>query len=155
MCCIEKDKIELSWIGEIVRQEFLHTFEMRKNIQLDEWVIMPNHIHAVIVVNKTFWHDMRYGCQNVGRDGLQTVPTKNGKPIIPQPQEGSISIPIRNFKSMVTKRCRASGYRKKIWQPRYHDRIIRNESELFIRRRYVRNNPKNWRRDRNKAPHMI
>jgi putative transposase len=48
-----KNKImKLSPIGEIVREEWLKSEIVRENIHLDEWIIMPNHIHGIIIINR-------------------------------------------------------------------------------------------------------
>jgi len=49
---IKKGKMRLSPIGEIVREEWLKSEIVRENIQLDEWIIMPNHIHGIIIINE-------------------------------------------------------------------------------------------------------
>ena len=48
---VVKAKMKLSKIGLIVKEEILKTVKIRKNIELDEWVIMPNHVHAIIILN--------------------------------------------------------------------------------------------------------
>jgi REP element-mobilizing transposase RayT len=51
---IENDEMIFSDIGKIVRQEWIKTFEMRPdmNLTMDEYVIMPNHFHAIIIIGK-------------------------------------------------------------------------------------------------------
>ena len=43
-------KMKLSNIGETAKNELLKTESMRKNVKLDEWVVMPNHVHAIIII---------------------------------------------------------------------------------------------------------
>lgn len=47
---MRNDKIMLNVYGKIVEEEWLRTAELRPNIDLDEWVIMPNHFHAIVVI---------------------------------------------------------------------------------------------------------
>ena len=49
---IKDDRMILNQIGNIVVQEWLKSSEIRKEIQLDQWVLMPNHIHSIVVINK-------------------------------------------------------------------------------------------------------
>jgi REP element-mobilizing transposase RayT len=53
---------------------------------------------------------------------------------------------VNQFKSICTKHIRHMGYPNFAWQPRYHDHIIRNQSELHRIRKYIIDNPKNWKK---------
>lgn len=56
-CClgkIEEDKVILSDWGRIVEKEWLYSFDLRKELSLDQYVIMPNHIHAIVVLDKGY-----------------------------------------------------------------------------------------------------
>jgi len=63
------------------------------------------------------------------------------------PARGSLSVIIRTFKAAVTAWARRNGYGEFAWQGRFHDRIIRNEKELFRIREYIRTNALNWSLD--------
>ncbi len=123
----------LSDYGKIVEEEWLKTKEIRKNIDLDYCVVMPNHFHGIIIIE--------------GRDKARLVPTderKFGKPI-----SGSLSTIIGSFKSAVTKRVNElrKGSAKSVWQSNYYEHIIRNEKDLFFTRRYIQLNPLKWELD--------
>ncbi len=60
------------------------------------------------------------------------------------PKKGSLAVIIRSFKSAVTKKVREAGYNNFSWQPRYFDRIIRNEKELYNIRKYITQKPLIW-----------
>ncbi len=47
---IENGVMQLNGFGKIVAEEWLKTEEIRKNVKLDQWCIMPNHFHAIIVI---------------------------------------------------------------------------------------------------------
>ena len=85
---------------------------------------MPNHVHGVIVID--------HG--NNGRDAKSCVSTAKQKITKNQnkfgPQSKNLSSIIRGFKIGVTKYCRRNTNIWNIWQPRFYDRIIRNEQEL-------------------------
>jgi len=98
---------------------------------LDAFVIMPNHVHGILIFekpNKTDWTPNKFGTQS------QNL--------------GSV---LRGFKASL-KRYANQNNIEFGWQSRFHDHIIRNEIELKNIRAYTRNNPMNWVRDRlNKA----
>ena len=47
---VVQDDVELTRIGEIVAEEWLETENVRFNVELDEWIIMPNHVHLILVI---------------------------------------------------------------------------------------------------------
>lgn len=99
---------------------------MRDNVRLDEYVIMPNHVHGIIEL------EVR-GVLNEFKS-----PSKN---------LGAI---IRGYKSTVTKQINALNNQPgdKIWQQNYYDHIVRNRQDLNRIRRYIRDNPENWENDK-------
>jgi len=120
--------------GQIVAEEWIKTAEIRNNIELDEWVVMPNHFHGILVINE---------CRGTAR----RAPTVEqfGKPV-----PNSIPTIIRSFKSAVTKRINKlrNSPGAKIWQRNYYEHIIRNEDELNRIREYITNNPLKWEFDK-------
>ena len=144
---VDDGKMVLNGVGEIVREEWLQTSIIRPNVFLDEWVVMPNHIHGIIEI---------FNALTTRRDGLQSVSTQGmDDDKIQQyknkfgPQKNNLASIIRGFKGMVTKRVHMCGYDNFAWQSRFHDRIIRNDRELNRIREYIQNNPAEWERDRN------
>jgi len=144
-------KMELSKRGEITKSELLKTFEIRKNIKLHEWVIMPNHVHILMEIkNQNNQHSKCRDVENKRRDVARYVSTieensKNFSKISPKPN--TISSIIRSFKSAVTRQINP----KTVffaWQPRFHDQIIKDEKELLIVKNYIINNPINWQKDK-------
>ena len=159
---IKNDKMILSDIGKTLKEEWLKTEEIRTNVMLDEFIIMPNHIHGIIIIsNENTDSPVETHCnvslpQNVAQ---QTYNNKN-KNIAEKnyknkfgPQKNNLSSIIRGFKSTTTKqiniRC---GYGHFAWQPKFYDHIIRNEKTLDKIRQYIKNNPQMWHRDRNNLP---
>jgi len=130
-------QMRLNEFGEIVCDEWLKTEIIRPRVQLDVFVIMPNHIHGIIIVNDVD------GCC---RGTLQRAPTieQFGKPT-----SDSIPTIIRLFKSATTKRI--NEYRNtpavSVWQRNYYEHIIRNETEWQRIRQYIANNPIHWKHD--------
>jgi len=129
--------MSLNKFGAIVKDEWLKTTQLRKNVKLDEYIILPNHFHGVIILENI----------NNQKDTARRVPTQEsfGKPI-----SGSIPSIIRSFKSAVTRQINLLSYPHKIiiWQNNYYEHIIRSEDELNTIREYIQNNPLRWEYDR-------
>lgn len=132
--------------GEIVREEWFASVNIRKEIKLfeDEFVVMPNHAHGIVWIVED---DSRFTVDTgrsvgAGRDvvGSDGRPTLRMKP-------KSLSSFVAGFKSSVTKRIRDELNETGIWQRNYHDRIIRNDKELNAIRDYIESNPGNWAED--------
>ena len=119
---------QLSEIGCIARQEWLKTPEIRSdmNLKLDEFVIMPDHFHAVLIIGEN---------DNIGRNVMHHVSTTT---TFKSPHKNLGSV-IRGFKSAVTTYARKNHIEFE-WQPRYYDHVIRNETELKRIRKYIKNN---------------
>lgn len=105
-------------------------------VELDAFCIMPNHIHGIIVIKS----DDSVETQNFASLRKQDHGNKFG------PQSQNLASIIRGFKIGVTKYAREHNI-DFAWQPRYHDRVIRDEQELFAVRNYIRNNPVEWALD--------
>lgn len=123
----------LNKIGEAALKNWVDISKHYPNVRIHEFVIMPNHVHGIVQI--------LVGAQN-------SVPLRRNdyQSIIP----GSLGCIVRGYKIGVTKHCRQNDLAYKIWQRSFHDRVIRNDQELDAIRRYIRNNPKKWHRDRNK-----
>ncbi len=135
--CVFGDVIDgnmhLNECGQVVGKEWLKTFDIRKNLLLDKYIVMPNHFHGIIVIT-------------AGRGTLQRAPTLEqfGKPV-----SNSLPTIIRLLKSTTTKQI--NEWRKTpgmyLWQRNYYEHIIRNEDELNRVREYVANNSLQWQFD--------
>lgn len=125
--------MQLNDLGSIVADEWVKTAEIRQEIGLDAWVIMPNHLHGVVVIN--------------GRGTARRAPTTEqfGKPVA-----GSIPTIIRSFKSAATKRINEFRHTPgvPVWQRNYYEHIIRDETALARIREYIANNSQQWALDR-------
>ena len=130
-------KMQLSKIGQIVFDEWIKTPQIRKNVQLDEWVVMPNHFHAIVIIEN----------DNV----MSHVGARRGVPLqqFGRSQSNSLSMIVNHFKSAVKRWCNKNNRGYFQWQRNYYEHIIRNENELYIKRRYIINNPMKWELDKN------
>ncbi len=135
---IENGTMHLSIIGQKVYQ-FLHEIPKRfAGIMLDEWVIMPDHIHLILVIHDDNKHTPRH------------VPTLDQEFAGLQPLlKDSVSSVINHVKGNVKRWCNQNGFQEFAWQARFHDHIIRNQKSLVNIRKYIRNNPLEWSTDEN------
>lgn len=131
---VENSGMKLSPIGEIIYHEWYNIPNHFKNIELDTFIIMPNHLHGIIIV----------GASLVGAlDNPITQNTRAGTS--PAPTLGAI---IGSFKSLCVYRCRNKRVDiSKLWQRNYFEHIIRNEDELNRIREYIIYNPSRWMED--------
>ncbi|MHB9040170.1 MAG: transposase [Melioribacteraceae bacterium] len=141
---IVKGKMDLNELGSIAEEEWLKTKSLRSNIDLDYYVIMPNHIHGIIILN----NEKR-------RDVARYVSTQNIIFSKISPKENSLSAIIRSFKSAVSKRMHELGFYHFSWQSRFYERIIRNEKELMNIRKYIEQNPMKWDIEKNDYENLI
>lgn len=130
-------KMNLNEIGEIVENEWLKTFEMRQdmNLYMGEFVIMPNHFHAIIGIGENEYNTKRRDAMHC----VSTIETTNKF----GPQSKNLASIIRGFKIGVTKNGRLINPEFG-WQSRYHDHIIRNDESFQRISQYIINNPLNW-----------
>jgi REP element-mobilizing transposase RayT len=127
----------LTRYGIVVRDAWNNTPILRPNILLDAFVIMPNHLHGIIVIG-----GMSHG--GVSKGGVwQYAPTGFRSP------SQTIGAIIRGFKSSTTKQInQMRGIPDlPVWQRNYYEHIIRNEEELNRIREYIITNPQHWIND--------
>jgi putative transposase len=129
---IRSGEMIFSPLGEIVHEEWLKSFEIRKELHCLAWVIMPNHIHGILKIDKT-----------------QTINRVNQNPGIAYRPPRSISSFVAGFKSAATKRI--NQFREtlgaNVWQERFYDHIIRDDASYRKIADYIRNNPTSWEND--------
>lgn len=122
---IENGKMALSAAGEVARFTWNDLTRHNANILLDEFIIMPNHMHGIIIIK-----------DSVGA-GSKPAPT-HGLPEI-----------VRQFKTFSAKRInqtrKISG--RSVWQRNYYEHIVRDDTDLNRIREYIVNNPVKWLED--------
>jgi REP element-mobilizing transposase RayT len=151
------EKMQLSVLGEIANKEWLKSPSIRPdmNLKLDEFVVMPNHFHAIIWIGENEFN----ANGNDGRDAMRGVSTPHITSDITSdkspnnsknkfgPQSKNLGSIVRGFKSAVTTASRKEEIEFG-WQSRFHDSIIRDEASYQRIRNYIINNPKNWKIDK-------
>jgi REP element-mobilizing transposase RayT len=146
---ITRERMHLNPLGLIVQEEWLKTQIIRPEIELDEFIIMPNHLHGIIIIKET-----HVGTH--GRASLRGITTPDASMLRINPQAAflqrqprSLGAIIAGFKSSATKRInveRKMPYAP-VWQPRFYEHIIRNDKDLNNVREYIINNPLQWHVD--------
>ena len=122
--------IGLTKIGSIIDTQWNNIFHQYYNVKLDQYIIMPNHIHGIIIINKNNVNE---------RADTRPAPTTSDV--------------ICSFKSKCT--MAYLNYLKQnntyipltIWQRSFYDHIIRDDRTLNKMREYIENNPENWEND--------
>jgi REP element-mobilizing transposase RayT len=130
--------------GKMVDQQWNKLSNRFQNIQLDEYVVMPNHLHGIIII---------VGAPLVGAHSIPMVAPTDA------PTIGDI---VGAFKSITTheyiigvKNNNWPEFNKKLWQRNYYEHIIRNEKSLNKIREYIINNPFKWDTDRNNPINFV
>ena len=118
----------LNEIGRLVEKVWLGLTDHYGHASLDQFIVMPNHLHGIIVL------------ENFHRVGLKPTPTRrHGLPEI-----------VRGFKTFSSRRINALKETPGIsfWQRNYYERVIRDEKEFTRARDYIVDNPKKWELDK-------
>ena len=129
----------LTELGLIAEEEWLAAERLRAYVALDYFVIMPNHVHGIVVLTGS----------DEGRGVARYAPTDRAQSEFRSPHSGTLGAIVRSSKSAVTKRInearRTPGH--VVWQARYHDHIVRDDKDLRRIRTYIVNNPRRWQYD--------
>jgi len=166
---IINNKIILSQIGKITKQYWLKITNHFSFAILDEFIIMPNHIHGIIQINKTSISNAT-NCRDAihrvsnnetntnihcnDQDAMNRVSTERRSKTGGITGEHNLMLGktlgtiIRWFKGRISYECNKQNINFQ-WQHRFHDRIIRNELALNGIRYYIQINPQKWYHDRN------
>ena len=113
-------EIVLSQYGKIAKEQLLDLENRYKTIKIDKYVIMPNHIHIIVILGNTA--------------GASPRPT--------------ISDVICSFKSLTTRMCKKEGFAElHLFQSSFHDHIIRGEKDYQKIWEYIDTNPLKWELD--------
>ncbi len=174
---IENGEMKLNEYGEIARKEWELSATKRAEMELDCFVVMPNHLHGIVIINE----NVRRGDRPVARynepvdnmdsdiidigdfknkEGDQPVAPNYGtgdRPVAPTndkirpkgPRPKSLGAMVAGYKSAVTVQINTLRHmpRFPVWQRNFHDHIIRDRQSYYIISEYIRNNPLNWKDD--------
>jgi putative transposase len=160
---IMNHQMVLSEIGNIANKLWNDIPIHFQNVELGEFIVMPNHVHGLLYLNNGTHVGPRHGVDlpyhgvdlpyhggetnhggDVRPDNMD--PQKNinqfGKPI-----PGSVSVIINQYKSSVKRCCNKNGYEIFSWQSRFYDHIVRNTKSHNNIKKYIVCNPLNWESD--------
>jgi len=134
-------RMELSSIGWIAYEEIKNVPNHFGNVRLDEFVVMPNHVHAIWVIEGPH----RFSPDSVVtlfQKRLDTAGSPSGR-ILP-----SLGHVVGAYKSAVSRVAHRKGFTEFAWQSRFYDHLIRGNANVAAVRNYILNNPANWDKDR-------
>jgi REP element-mobilizing transposase RayT len=142
--------------ARVIASRTAQTIELRPdmNLELAEFVIMPNHFHGIIMIGENAYNNPtgRYGKEDA-MHRLSTTTNKDSDSSMEisankfGPQSKNIASIMRGYKSAVTTRARGNDVPFK-WQARFHDHIIRSYGEYQKIANYIINNPAQWASDK-------
>jgi len=125
---ITAGQVTLSREGNVIAQEWRKIPQIGPHVLLDEWVVMPDHLHGILILQNP---PMPKPSRDKEASGL------------PAQSLGAVVSP---FKSRATKRIRLDLKRRRFaWQERFHDTILREPADLERVRDYIRTNPARWK----------
>jgi len=146
---ITNGKMKLSEVGILADVFWYEIKNHEKNVNLGEFVVMPNHIHGILVLTTDYREPPiveTLHATSLPQPQLQPQPFKNEFMANISPKSGSVSTIIRSYKSVITKHAHRLGFAME-WQERFHDHIIRDGDEYQRISKYISNNPQNWKKD--------
>ncbi|HET6769422.1 MAG TPA: hypothetical protein VFH08_18575 [Chitinophagaceae bacterium] len=150
--------MQLSQIGEFAKKCWMKIPDHLPCFYLDAFVVMPNHVHGIVLIEKPYIDNRRgsnavetrraLSLQQPNSTTLQRLELEPKPPHFRFRNQGknTISAMVGSFKSAVTKLCNEN----KLpfgWQSRFHDHVIRDKKEFYRIRNYIINNPANWKKD--------
>jgi len=160
---IQNNKMILSHVGIIADLLWHQIPKHHKNVELGDFVVMPNHIHGILIIDKQL--------DNVNVDNMDKVETGHAlslpsiqmlqtsspvefqKPGLKRFQnigKNTISSIVGSYKSAVTKHANRLGYTHQ-WQKLFYDNIIRDNNQYQRISDYIVSNPENWAKDKFKT----
>ncbi len=138
---IADDTMLLNSYGQIAEEEWLRSAEIRAEVEMDVFVVMPNHVHGIVWMKE--------------RGAVDAAQWAHGRAPLRR-QRRSLGSLVAGFKSGVTRRvnalrCSPGG---RVWQRNYYERIVRDEGELERIRQYIIDNPIRWALDDNNPANL-
>lgn len=159
---IRNGEMVLNEFGEIVKNQWISLGEKYNYLLLDEYVVMPNHFHAILVIDDSYnkngqARSVRLREENFSEVKYPFVSINNNSDLsgnreIEKSKILSLSQLIGAFKTLSSRdiyKLEEAKYNNRIfkWHKSFHDRIIRDDKELYNVRNYIKNNPKKWQID--------
>ncbi len=153
----EKGKMKLSTDGAVIQGFWYEIPKHFSFVELGEFVVMPNHIHGVLILNKNDFDENIIDPVETGHCPVSTnehLSTNNNDKTIGQKRfrnqgKNTVSSIIGSYKSICTKHIHAAFPTLNFeWQTRFWDNIIRDDEAFITISQYIINNPSNWEDDK-------
>jgi putative transposase len=126
--------------GSIVKEKLSDLPNKYNYVDLDEFVIMPNHVHSIIIIDRANAPTVLSVAKKLSPD----YSTQTSLDLSLQPKIKPLSELVGVFKTTSSKAIHEAGLHDFKWQRSFYDRIVRNEKELYNIRKYVNQNPLKW-----------
>ena len=159
-------KMILNNVGIMIERIVFEYFDKNKFVELDEFIVMPDHIHMIIVINNKF-NNVGAGLVPALNDGMGVkmmdanintrvnggINTRVTTRVAPTDgiMDKTLGMVIGELKSLATneyiKNVKTKNWPrfiKRLWQRNFYERIIRNEKEYFRYKQYIKENPVNY-----------
>ncbi len=158
-------QMKLNKFGQIAYKEWVKTTEIRNNVALGEFVVMPNHFHCIIqILDRSDLHSPINYLDNLTEnhindasnhpigdssdDHIIDVSKKMGKNSSPlRGPSNNIGAIVRGYKAAVTNQLNSLNIGCQVWQRNYYEHIIRDELSYQQISNYIKNNPEKWEND--------
>lgn len=131
----------LNEMGCIVNKFWVNTLNHFDNIELGEYVIMPNHIHGIIII--------QHPVETIHESSLRVMDIKQRRKMLIPKIIGRFKMQSAKYINLLI-----NNVGKPIWQQNYYDHIIRSDRDYYNICEYIQNNPRKWEQDRNNAENL-
>lgn len=156
----DEPKMELTPIGQFAEEQLRNVTQHYPYAEIPLWVVMPNHIHAIVVIDDAILcrdvarnvsvNDLENNDLDVARNVSTVVVDDFGKNEYmakKSPKYGTLAVVMRGIKSAVTKFANENSI-PFAWQTRFFDHIVRNQNEMNNIAEYIENNVAKWESDK-------
>jgi putative transposase len=157
-----KGKMILSTIGKMADGIWQNIHKHFLFVRLDEYIIMPNHVHGIIIIENEKPHVVETRRAETRRAETRRAETRRAETrrgvslrrfgLLPK---NSLASVINHYKGGVKKWGNKNGFPEFSWQANYYDRVIRHEEELNRIRQYIIDNPLKWEIDRDNTGNLF
>jgi putative transposase len=146
---VVNDEVRLSRFGQVVQEKWLAIPKRYKNVELDNYVVMPNHFHGIVIISDN-------PVEAIHESPLRRDINPSHEEYIKRRRRMTLSKIVGWFKMNSAKQInleqQTSG--RAVWQRGFYDHIIRNDADLHRIRTYMANNPLQWAIDEENPDHQ-
>ena len=138
---VSHGRVALSQGGLVAEDELRSVPGHYSNVTIDCFVVMPNHVHTIVVIE---------GAHQYSPD--ETRQAASLREFAQKPLAKSLAAIVGSYKAGVSRRCRLCGIGDFAWQTRFHDHILGSNAAVNAVREYIDKNPENWHEDADYFP---